>query len=553
MEADLEYDVLGNSPVVPCVLMDRPKHAPRRARRRAVLADSQLPDPNVGHKLLTALQCARASTKAEKFFLVMVTEKDDVVTVDVPVKPVLSPAIQQVMDEYKSVFEEIPYGLPPDRGEGHTIPLEPGAVPPFKRMYRMSPKEKLEVDKQVKSLMAKGWVEPSTSPYGAPVLFVVKKGGELRMCIDFRALNKLTIKNRYPLPRIDDLMDKLHGATVFSSLDLQQGYHQLLISKEDVPKTAFLTHMGLYQYKVLCFGLCNAPSTFQTVMNRVFSHCMSYTVVYMDDILVFSKNEEEHVEHLREVMATLQRARMFAKASKCQFARSSMSFLGHIISAEGISVDPKKTDKVKDWPTPENIDDVRSFLGLATYFRKFVPNFANLAAPMYLMMRKGAEWSWSKAADDGFHAIKLALISPPCLAIPNLRDDAPPFYVHTDASITGLGAILMQEERPCAYESRKLIPAEVNYATGEQELLAVVHALRVWRCYLEGRQFTVVTDHKPITFLQTQQTLSRRQTRWSEFLQSFTFEWLYKPGKSNPADPLSRLKVAEKVLGRIVS
>ena len=226
-----------------------------------MLANPIVPDAHIGHKLMTALQCARASKKAQKCFLVMVTEKETEVVIDPPPKQ-LSPALEKVMHDYKRVFEEIPYGLPPDRGEGHTIPLEPGAIPPFKRMYRMSPKEKLEVEKQVKSLMAKGWVEPSTSPYGAPVLFVVKKGGELRMGIDFRALNKLTIKNRYPLPRIDDLMDKLHGATVFSALDLQQGYHQLLISKEDVPKTAFLTHMGLYQYKVLCFGLCNAPSTF---------------------------------------------------------------------------------------------------------------------------------------------------------------------------------------------------------------------------------------------------------------------------------------------------
>ena len=185
-------------------------------------------------------------------------------------------------------------------------------------------------------------------------------------------------------------MDRLHGATIYSALDLQQGYHQLLVNKKDVPKTAFLTHMGLYQYKVLCFGLCNAPSTFQTVMNRVFPHCQAFTVVYMDDILVFSKNLEEHEQHLKEVMATLQKNRMFAKRSKCQFAKKSMTFLGHIVDSEGISVDPNTTKLVREWPVPKSVDDIKAFLGLATYFRKYVMDLASKAAPLYKMVSSGA-------------------------------------------------------------------------------------------------------------------------------------------------------------------
>lgn len=485
-------------------------------------------------KLLTAVQFAKASRTARKMFLIEVSGGDPSLSQSIP------DIIKRVVDKYDCVFAEIPGGPAPDRGEGHVIPLEPGAVPPSKKMYRLSPKERLEVESQIASLLAKGWIEPSTSPYGAPVLFVEKKDGTLRMCIDYRALNKLTIKNRYPLPRIDDLLDRLHGASIYSSLDLQQGYMQLAISEEDRPKTAFITHQGHFQYRVLCFGLCNAPSTFMAVMNRVFASCSAFTIVYMDDVLVFSNSLEIHARHVEQVLEILKKNRLFAKLSKCTFARSSVNFLGHVVSNQGIHVDPKKVRAVKEWPIPTNVTEVKSFLGLATYFRKFLSNFASMAHPLHQLCKKDAPYNWSPTCQEAFEAIQDALVSAPVLAMPDLRADAPEFFVHCDASIVGVGAVLVQNGRPVAYESRKLIPAECNYTTTDQELLSVVHALRVWRCYLEGVKCTVVTDHNPLVHLPTQPTLSRRQVRWSEALQRYDFTWQYRPGINNPADPLSR-------------
>ena len=457
-----------------------------------------------------------------------------------PVPPSL--IIQEVLQAYADVFRDIPAGLPPVRGVTHTIPLEEGAKPPHRVMYRLSPKERLEVETQIADLIKRGWVVPSTSPYGAPVLFVQKKDGTLRMCIDYRALNKLTVKNRYPLPRIDDLLDKLHGATVFSSLDLQSGYHQIGITDEDVPKTTFKTHMGLYEFKVLCFGLSNAPSTFQAVMNQALASVLGkFCLVYMDDILIFSRNEEEHADHLAQVLQLLRENQLYAKLSKCEFGRPETHFLGHVISGEGIMVDPRKIAVVRAWPTPTTTEALRSFLGLATYFRKFCEHFSGICTPLHALLHKKASWDWTAECDSAFQEIKHRLATAPILAQPDLSEGAPPYEVLCDASNVALGAILIQNGHPIAYESRKLIAAEKNYHPGELELLAVVHAMRTWRCYLEGAKAVVVTDHNPLIYLQKQPCLSRRQVRWSEYLQGFDFEWKYRPGVNNPADPLSRL------------
>lgn len=271
----------------------------------------------------------------------------------------------------------------------HTIPLESGTQPVFRPMYRLSQAETAEVKRQLEELLAKGLIEPSTSPYGAPVLFVQKKDGSLRMCIDFRALNKHTIKNRYPLPRIDDLLDQLRGAKVFSSLDLQSGYHQIRITEEDVPKTAFRTPFGHYQFKVLCFGLTNAPATFQHAMNSAFRGLLGkFVLVYLDDILVFSKNEQEHVEHLRQVLDILRQQKYYAKMSKCEFMKAEVPFLGHLVSAAGVRVDPRKVEAIRDWPTPTTVTQVRSFLGLANYFRRFMQGYASMSAPLSDLTKK---------------------------------------------------------------------------------------------------------------------------------------------------------------------
>ena len=377
---------------------------------------------------------------------------------------------------------------------------------------------------QIAELIARGHAAPSNSPFAAPILFVAKKGGALRMCVDYRALNKLTVKTKYPIPRIDDLLDQLQGATVFSSsLDLTSNYHQIRITREDVPKTAFNTPFGHYEFKVLSFGLTNAPAMFQAVMNDIFRPYLGkFVLVYLDDILVFSKSPEEHAEHLRLVLQLLREHSLCAKRPKCHLNAPELEFLGHVVGADGIRVDPKKTAVVTEWTVPQSVSKLRSFLGLTSYFRRFIQAYANIVGPLNNLLRKDVPYEWTSACQQAFDGVKVALTMAPVLVMP---DYAQPFELIADACGFGIGAALLQEGRPIAFLCKQFPAAERNYTVGEQELLAVVHAMRTWRCYLEGvsaDMFTVVTDHNPLTYLQTQTTLSRRQARWSEYLQMFT-------------------------------
>ncbi|KAJ9518314.1 hypothetical protein QJQ45_010218 [Haematococcus lacustris] len=458
------------------------------------------------------------------------------------VPPVVSTKLKDLINEYSDVFAPF-NGLPPERPIGHTIPLQPGCKPPALPAYRMTQPELAEMKKQITAFLAQGIIEPSSSPYAAPVLFVKKKSGELRMCVDYRQLNKQTLRDQYPLPRIDDLFDKLAGCTVFSSLDLQAGYHQIRIPAEDVPKTAFRTPDGHYQYKVLCFGLTNAPATFQRVMNDSFADVINdCALVYLDDILVMSKTVDEHFVHLRRVLDLLRKHKFFAKLSKCEFMKTALKFLGHIVSDRGVAVDPDKIQSITTWPVPNSLTALQRFLGAANFVRKFVHNFSALAAPLTdLTGKEGLKYNWKHWPDDklqAFHALKHAVSKVPLLRIPDISK---PFQVYCDASLQGVGAVLMQDGHPLAYLSKKLSPAEKNYSTGEQELLAIVTACKEWRCYLEGVPFTLYTDHRPLVALPNQKTLSRRQTRWMELLSRYTFTIEYLPGAVNPADPLSRI------------
>lgn len=434
--------------------------------------------------------------------------------------------------------------LPPEREVSHSIPLKPGSKPVFKPMFRYSPRELEAMKKEITKLLQQGLIEPSNSPWGAPLMLVPKKTpGQFRCVVDWRMLNSQTVRNAYPLPRVDDLFDKLHGITCMSSLDLLSGYFQIRISEEDRPKTAFRTPFGSYQFKVLGQGLTNAPAVFQQTMNSVFRDkgLGDYVLCYLDDLLIISKSPEEHLKHIESVLQTLKDANLFACLEKCQFNRAEVEFLGHVVSAKGIAVDPKKVQVVKEWPRPHNIKELRSFLGLANYFRKFIQGYSKLVAPLTNLTQDHTNWKdpniWTPACEDAFNAVKRCLTEAPVLAAP---DFTKPFEVVCDASVFALGAVLLQEGRPVAFESRKLTSAEVNYSTTEQELLAVVHTLTKWRCYLEGVHFTVVTDHCPNTFFSTKPLLSRRQARWSELLQQYDFTWVYRPGRINVADPLSR-------------
>ena len=284
----------------------------------------------------------------------------------------------------------------------------------------MSPAEQVEMERQVTEGLRWGIIEPSTSPYGAPCLFVTEKDGSLHMCVDYCALNKMTVKNKYPLPRIDDLLDQLHGATVFSSLDLQSGYHQTRIQDEDVEKTAFKTPMGLYQFRVLAFGLTNAPATFQNVMNDVFRHHLGkFVLVYLDDILVVSKSPEEHEHHLQVVLDLLRKHDLYAKLSKCEFSKPELQFLGHIVGRDGIKMDPQKTAVIDAWPVPRDTHQLRSFVSLATYFRRFVQGYSKLASPLTDLLRGKAQWHWSDQCQQAFMNTKVALTSHPVLVMPD--------------------------------------------------------------------------------------------------------------------------------------
>jgi hypothetical protein len=486
--------------------------------------------------VLTALQAKRLARKGARLFMVFVKNADD----KLELKGSDSPDIVNLIAEFPDVFKDIPPGLPPDRpGIAHTIPMEPGAKPVYKPLYRLSPIEHREVEAYIREALSNDWIEPSASPWGAPILFVAKKGGGLRMCIDYRALNKQTIKNRYPLPRIDDLFDCLSGAKYFTSLDLASGYHQIRIPEEDRPKTAFRTPIGHYQYKVLSFGLTNAPATFQAAMNAMFQPLLRKGVlVYLDDILIYSKTWEEHLSLLRQVLTKLQDNKYYCRLWKCHFGESEVEYLGHLVSEDGVRMNPDTVRPLFDWPIPKSPTDVRSFLGLAGYFRKFIQGYSVMVSPLTDLTQAKKSWTWDENTMFAFEYLKYQLTRVPVLKLPDMSK---PFEVITDASMFGAGAVLLQEGHPVAFESKKFTPAERNYTTTEQEMLATYFALRKWRCYLEGNDFVLVTDHAPNTFFESQPTLSRRQARWNEFFQRFRFRWEYRPGRTNIADPLSRI------------
>ena len=511
--------------------------------------------------LMTAKQFKRHMKKKDsRAFIVLLRRVDDAGGTDDPrcssiatpdgtdtPTPAIAKAQEQlkgVLAKYKVVFDDVPAGLIKRPGlPDFEVELEPGKVPPVGVQYRLSPREKEELTRQLKVALDKGWIEPSSSPFGAPVLFAPKKNGGLRLVLDYRAVNKITVKNRYPLPRIDDLLDQLNGATIFSGLDLAAGYYQIPV-KEDGPSknlTAFRTPQGLFQWRVMPMGMTNAPAVFQRTMQQVFGDMIGkFVLIYLDDILIFSKTPEEHVQHVEAVMKRLAENKFFAQESKCHFGLQQIEFLGHIVSGEGIRVDPRKIQVVQDWPVPKSVQEVRSFLGLANYFRRFVHAFATIARPLQRLTCKDVKWgpqTWDDKCQQAFDLLRQKLTTAPLLALP---DFSKPFEVIADASDYALGAILMQDGRPVAFESRKFTPAEVNYHTTEKELLAVIHALVVWRCYLDGSRLMIFSDHEPLKYLRTKPSLTPRQVRWSAFLERFDYTWEHRPGRLNAADPLSR-------------
>ena len=504
-------------------------------------------------QLISAVQCKRMIKKkqVDKVLAVQISREGNIVAGG---PDLASDSLKAEMDALVHAFtpsvfrNELPPGLPPERQIDHLIRLKEGAKPYAGPSYRLSPVEMQALEKEIKSLLSKGLIEPSSAEWGAPVFFITKKvvpgsppgtPKELRMVVDFRRINAQTHAHSGTIPNIADLHSRLGQAKYFTSLDLTSGYHQVRIADEDVPKTSFRTPMGfLFCWRVVCFGLRNAPQTFQALMNKLLRPYSDFCMVYIDDLCIFSSTAAEHVAHVRGILQVLKDNRLYAKPKKCRFAQEELHFLGHVVTAQGIKPDPAKVAAVQDWPVPRDTTELRSWVGLCTYFRQWVQGFSTLMRPLHNLLKKDAVFSWTAECQDAFERMKLALV----LVRPDFTAGAPPFDVWCDACDQAIGAVLLQGGKVIAYEARSLNKHEINYTTGEKELLAVVHALTVWRCYLEGsHSVRVMTDHAPNTYLPSQQSLSRRQARWSGFLQRFaTLSWHYKPGRINVADPVSR-------------
>ncbi|KAL0161345.1 hypothetical protein M9458_045070, partial [Cirrhinus mrigala] len=465
--------------------------------------------------------------------------------------------------QFKAVFSKSrATSLPPHRPYDCAIDLVPGSCPPRGRIFSLSPPERTAMDAYIKESLAAGIIRASTSPAGAGFFFVGKKDGGLRPCIDYRGLNKITVRNRYPLPLMATAFELLQGASIFTKLDLRNAYHLVRIRQGDEWKTAFNTPTGHYEYLVMPFGLTNAPAVFQALINDVLRDMLNkFVFVYLDDILIFSRSLEEHEGHVSRVLQKLLDNQLFVKPEKCEFHVTQTQFLGFIITPDHVEMDPKKVEAVLNWPIPTTVKEVQRFIGFANFYRRFIKNFSSVVAPLTALTKGGkTRIQWGPEAAEAFQDLKRRFTSAPILTIP---DPERPFVVEVDASEVGIGAILSQRDgdgklHPCAFMSHRLSEAERNYHVGDRELLAVKLALEEWRHWLEGAEhpFQVLTDHKNLEYLQQAKRLNPRQARWSLFFNRFQFLLSYRPGTKNvKPDALSRAyspETQEKPLASII-
>jgi hypothetical protein len=463
-------------------------------------------------------------------------------------EPSADPHMSRLLKRYCDVFPaKLPEELPPVRGVEHSIPLKPDAKPPRVHPLRQqSYKDSAVIDEFIKAGLQSGRLRPSHSPYGSMLLIVKKKDGSPRVCVDYRGLNDITIKNKYPLPLMDELFDRIQGANFFTSIDLRDGFYQIRLAEGDIEKTAFRTRFGSYEYTVLPMGLCNAPSTFMQMMNDTFRDLLDKSVIcFLDDILIFSKTKEAHLTHVEEVLERLRKHKLYAKLSKCEWMKEEVGFLGHRIGKNGLAVSPDKIAAVREWPTPRNVKEVRSFLGLAGFYRRFVQGFSRIALPLTELTHEKATWKWDKLQRDSFNALKGSLCSAPVMII---ADPEKPFVLNCDACDYAIGATLQQDHgnglQPVAYRSKKLSPAERNYDTREKEFMAFVDACSHWGHYLHGSKFPFVwkTDHDSLKYHMTMDLSKKgRLARWIEKLSGFDYKTEHISGVKNvAADALSR-------------
>ena len=422
---------------------------------------------------------------------------------------------------------------------------------------RMAPRripyhQQEEVQNEIESKLSAGLVRKSNSPWAFPIVVVRKKDGSARICVDYRKLNDVTKKDAHPLPRIEDIFDALRGSKYFSTIDLASGYHQVSVARKDQEKTAFVTPWGHYEYVVMPFGLCNAPATFQRLMTLIFSGLIGLDcLIYLDDIIIFGPTFDVHLLRLEKVLMRLQENNLKIKLEKCHFGLPYVSFLGHVVSAAGIHTDPSKIDVIQKWILPSNISELRSFLGLASYYRRFIQDFAKIVSPLTLMLEKDRAFIWTDEGRAAFENIKKRLCNPPILTYPDFNK---PFILDTDVSDQGIGAVLSQQdvdgqEHPIAYYSRGINKHEKNYSITRKELLAAIDSAEHFRCYLYGRKFLLRTDHAAIQWLKNFKEPTGQLARWLERLTTYDFTIQHRPGKKHAnADGLSRHDSSQPVL-----
>ena len=464
--------------------------------------------------------------------------------------PSSDPGLDLIPLEYKefhNVFsKETARQLPEHRVYDHRIPLQEGAVPPFGPVYSLSPHELDVLREYIDDNLKKGYIRHSQSPCGAPILFVKKADGSLRLCVDYRGLNNITTKNRYLLPLIGELLNRLGKAKYFTKFDMRDGYHLLRMALGEEWKTAFCCRYGLFEYQVMPFGLCNAPGTFQHFVNDTFSDYLDdFLAAYLDDLLVYSNTLKEHKRHVRLVLKRLQAAGLHIKPQKCQFHVTEVSFLGFLISEKGIRMDPAKVAAITTWPVPRSVHDIQVFLGFANFYRRFIDKYSRIASAITALLKKGVPFLWTPKAQAAFENLKKAFTTAPIL---RHFDQSRPAIIETDASDYAEGGVLSQlgddgELHPCAFFSRKFKDAEINYEIYDKEMMAIVDCMETWRHHLEGsgHRATVYSDHKNLLWFTETKVLNRRQARWAEKLSRFDFVIVFRPGKDQgKPDALSR-------------
>ncbi len=458
---------------------------------------------------------------------------------DPPASSEIPLQIKRVLREKEEVFEPLPYGPKARPGTEHHLPIKPGNPPINIPPRRSAPMEKVEVEKEIQKLLSAGFIEPSTSPWGSPILFVKKKAlpdgtaAGLRMCVDYRALNRATQRDAYPLPHMRDLIEGAAKGKIFSTLDATSSYHQFTVATEDIPKTAFNTHVGKFQFKVMPFGLASAVSTCQRSMDRILEPVKEFAAVFIDDIIIYSETMEEHADHLNKVLEILRANNIHLNKQKCFFAKEEVTYLGHRISHRTIAMDPSKIEAVAEIKPPTDATGVKRFLGMTGFYRRFIKGYQEIAAPLSdVIGKKGFRWGEKQL--EAFETLKRALTEAPVLSS---FDPSKPLVCATDASTVAVGGVLLQDQgeglRPIEFMSQKLCGAQRNYPVWELEVLAILTAYQKWRHYLVGAAVEFKTDHKGLNYLMSLKNPTPRQSRWIEQLQEYSPIIKYEPGKSS--------------------